>query len=59
MIREDPRDLEHVREISPVEHLTDLLPSKVGSPLSVKSLRGDLQIDHKTVERWLQILENL
>jgi predicted AAA+ superfamily ATPase len=59
VIREDLRDLEHVREISLVEHLVDLLPSKVGSPLSVKSLREDLQVDHKTAERWLQILENL
>lgn len=59
VVREDLRDLENVREISLVEHLTDLLPSKVGSPLSVKSLREDLQIDHKTAERWLQILENL
>jgi len=59
VVREDLRDLEHVREISLVEHLTDMLPSKVGSPLSVKSLREDLQIDHKTAERWLQILENL
>jgi predicted AAA+ superfamily ATPase len=59
VVREDLRDLEHVREISLVEHLTDLLPSKVGSPLSVRSLREDLQIDHKTAERWLQILDNL
>jgi len=59
VIREDLRDLEHVREISLIEHLTDMLPSKVGSPLSVKSLCEDLQIDHKTAERWLQILENL
>lgn len=59
VVREDLRDLEHVREISLVEHLVDLLPSKVGSPLSIKSLREDLQVDHKTVERWLQILENL
>jgi predicted AAA+ superfamily ATPase len=59
VVREDLRDLEHVREISLIEHLTDMLPSKVGSPLSVKSLREDLQIDHKTAERWLQILENL
>lgn len=59
VVREDLRDLEHVREISLVEHLTDMLPSKVGSPLSVASLREDLQIDHKTAERWLQILENL
>lgn len=59
VVREDLRDLEQVREISLIEQLTDLLPSRVGSPLSVKSLREDLQVDHKTAERWLQILENL
>jgi predicted AAA+ superfamily ATPase len=59
VVREDLRDLEHVREISLVEHLVDLLPAKVGAPLSVKNLREDLLIDHKTAERWLQILENL
>lgn len=59
VVREDLRDLENVREISLLEHLADLLPSKVGAPLSIKSLREDLQIDHKTVERWLQMLENL
>ena len=59
VVREDLRDLEHVREISLIEHLTDLLPSRVGAPFSIKSLREDLEVDHKTVERWLQILENL
>ena len=59
VVREDLRDLERVHEISLVEHLAELLPSKVGSPLSIKSLREDLGIDHKTAERWLQILENL
>ncbi len=59
VVREDLRDLERVREISLVEHLIDMLPERVGSPLSVRSLREDLQVDHKTAERWLQILENL
>jgi hypothetical protein len=59
VVREDLRDLEHVREVSLVEQLVDLLPERVGSPLSVKSLREDLQVDHKTIERWLSILENL
>lgn len=59
VIREDLRDLEHVREISLLEHLAELLPSRVGAPLSVKGLREELQVDHKTAERWLQILENL
>jgi len=59
VVKDDLRDLEYVREISLVEQLVDLLPSRVGSPLSVKSLREDLEVDHKTVERWLTILENL
>jgi hypothetical protein len=59
VVREDLRDLERVREISLIEHLVDLLPDRVGSPLSINSLREDLAVDHKTAERWLTILENL
>jgi uncharacterized protein len=59
VVREDLRNLERVREISLIEQLVDLLPDRVGSPLSVKGLREDLQVDHKTAERWLQMLENL
>lgn len=59
VVQEDLRDLERVREISLVEHLVDLLPERVGAPLSIANLRGDLEVDHKTVERWLQMLENL
>lgn len=59
VIRDDLRDLERVREISLLEHLADLLPGKVGSLLSIASLREDLEVDAKTVERWLIMLENL
>ena len=59
VVRDDLRDLEQVREISLIEQLVDLLPDRVGSPLSIKSLREDLEVDHKSVERWLAILENL
>lgn len=59
VVREDLRDLEHVRDVSLIEHLVDLLPERVGAPLSVNNLRQDLEVDHKTVERWLTILENL
>ena len=57
VIREDLRDLEHVREVSLVEQLADMLPSRVGSPLSINNLSVDLGVDHKTTEHWLQILE--
>lgn len=55
----DVRDLERVREISLVELLADALPTRVGSPLSVKNLREDLEVAHETAERWVTILENL
>jgi len=59
VVREDLRDLEHVREVSLVEHLVEALPARIGSPLSVRSLSEDLSVDPKTVDRWLDILENL
>lgn len=59
VVSDDVRDLERVREISLIEHLVDALPVRVGSPLSVKNLREDLEVAHDTAERWLGILENL
>ena len=59
VVYEDLRDLEQVREIALVELLVDALPKRVGSPLSVQSLREDLEVAHETVSRWLAILENL
>lgn len=59
VVYEDLRDLENVREVALVELLVDALPERVGSPLSVRSLREDLEVAHETVARWLGILENL
>jgi predicted AAA+ superfamily ATPase len=58
-VRDDLRDLERIREISLVEVLADALPSRVGSPLSIKSLREDLDVAHDTAARWIEILERL
>lgn len=59
IVQEDLRDLERVRELSLIELLLDALPSRVGAPLSVKSLREDLQVTHETTERWISMLERL
>lgn len=59
LIKEDLRDLEHVREISLIEQLAEALPDRVGSVLSIKALSEDLQVDFKTAARWISILENL
>ncbi|USN46326.1 MAG: ATP-binding protein [Pseudobdellovibrionaceae bacterium] len=59
IVREDLRDLSRVQEISQIETLISLLPEKVGSPLSVQSLREDLDVAHDTVSRWLGYLKEL
>ena len=55
----DIRDLENVKEISHIELLVNALPERVGSPLSRKNLAQDLEVDFKTVEKWITILENV
>jgi len=59
LTREDVRDLSRVAEIKGLEHLIDVLPSKVGSPLSINSLREDLGYHHGTLVNWIDILKEL
>ncbi len=59
MVTQELQDLEQVKDIALVYQLVLRLPELVGSPLSINSLREDLQVAHQTVARWLQILENL
>jgi len=49
--------LERVVDLGRIEQMMLRLPDLVASPLSVNSLRGDLQVSHKQAEHWLQILE--
>lgn len=58
LVREDLHDLERVKDIALIERMVLRLPDLVGSPLSINALREDLQVSHKTVARWLMILEN-
>ena len=59
LVREEVRDLEHVKQLDLMEMLFDRLPAVVGSPLSLNSLREDLEVSFDAVKRWLAILENL
>jgi predicted AAA+ superfamily ATPase len=59
VVYEDLRDLESVKEISQIELLVEALPSRVCSPLSLKSLAEDLQVSQPTIARWVSILDNL
>jgi len=59
VVTQDLRDLETVKEISLIELLAQTLESRVGSPLSVRSLQEDLGVSPNTVERWIGLLESL
>lgn len=59
LIREDVASLERVVEVGALEQLSVRLPGLVGSPLSLNALRSDLQVAHKTIERWVDILDRL
>lgn len=59
LIQEDVEKLEHVKDLGTLELLMIRLPDLVGSPLSLNSIREDLQVSHGTVSRWLDMLERL
>lgn len=59
LVREDVAGLERIHDLGNLELLALRLPELVGAPLSVNALREDLQLSHKTVEAWLQVLERL
>jgi predicted AAA+ superfamily ATPase len=56
LIREDIRDASNIREISLLEMLSHLIPEKVGSPLSLNSLREVLGVAFETVREWVKLL---
>lgn len=57
VIREDIRDLTAIKAIGDVETLYLLLPSRVGSPLSVPALSRDLGVTYNSVRNWLSVFE--
>lgn len=59
LFKEDVRDLTSVRDISSMDLMGSILPSKVGSLLSLNSIREDIEVTHKSVSNWLKIFEML
>lgn len=59
IIREDLRDLSRVNDLGRVEMLAAILPDRVASPMSVNSLRMDIEKSHETVRLWLNWLREL
>ncbi len=57
LIREDIRDMTGIKSVGNMETLYLLLPSRVGSPLSIPSLANDLHISYNSVHSWLSAFE--
>jgi uncharacterized protein len=57
LIREDIRDLIDIKAIADLETLYILLPSRIGSPLSVPSLANVLKVSYNSVKNWLSVFE--
>jgi predicted AAA+ superfamily ATPase len=58
LFREDIRDIHQIRDIYGVQRLGDILPDRAGSQLSINSLREDIDVSHRAVSNWMNVLES-
>ena len=59
IIQEEAASLEGIRDLGQAEATLIALPERVGSPLSINSLRELLRVSHHTMSAWLDALERL
>lgn len=57
LIKEDIRDITDIKSIGDIETLYLLLPSKIGSPLSIPALARDLKASYNSVKNWISVFE--
>ncbi|MDY0001666.1 MAG: ATP-binding protein [Polyangia bacterium] len=59
LVREDLRDMNRVHDVALIETAATLLPERVGSPFSYRSLAEDLEVSQPTAKRWVEWLEQI
>lgn len=59
LVNQDLAATETLRFLPLVEQLMFLLPERVGSPLSLNSLREDLEVHFATIKHWMTLLERV
>ena len=59
ILKDDILDLEPLRYIQTLSLFADLLKRRVGSLVVLNNLATKLQVSHKTVKHWLEILEKM
>lgn len=57
LVNQDLAGTENLKNLPLVENLMYLLPERVGSPLSLNSLREELEVHFATVKHWMELLE--
>ncbi|MBU2579220.1 AAA family ATPase, partial [Patescibacteria group bacterium] len=57
VLKEDLRDLSGVRNLENVANLFAVLPTKIGSPLSINSLINDVEMSYPAIKNYLYLLE--
>ena len=57
LLREDIRSLTEIKKVDDIEILFSLLPLKVGSPISINNLVGDIQVSYVSIKEWLNLFE--
>ena len=59
LLTEDLRVLTNIKQIDTVEQLAELLPARIGSPLSITALSRDLESTYPTIKNHIAQLEKL
>jgi predicted AAA+ superfamily ATPase len=57
VLKEDLRDISGVRNLENVAKLFTILPTKIGSPLSINSLINDVEVSYPAIKNYLYLLE--
>lgn len=58
LFREDIRDVEVIRELGKMKVLSDMLIERASGLISINNIREDLEVSHRAVSSWLDILES-
>lgn len=59
LTKEEVRDFSRIQDIRGLETMVEILPTKVGSNLSIPSLVDVLNVSHKTIKNWIEVLKGV
>jgi len=57
IIHDDIRSIIDLKNIDNIEILFSLIPSKIGSPMSLNNIAQDMQVAFETIKNWLRLFD--